>query len=312
MAFLIARENRRRLVLSTPRYLSGFFIGLLKMNYYQFHIGDFRSGTVNMSRKARWIYRDMLDAYYDTERPLPADMDILCDMLGVEDEEERKIVERHLRFKFEASEDGYVHPVCESVIAEYRAKADVARANGKRGGRPRNNPEKPSGFPSGSDSVAICNQDESGLKTNHKPITNNQEPITKVDQEPLPSSPAKTARKTKIPDPFMLTADMRQWAAETAPAVDVRSETENFVDYWRGEAKTKADWPATWRNWMRRAQKDAGSRRGQPGGFVNRQQQIEDENMRVVAEIAARSRGQQDDFIGTGEVIIEGEVIHAH
>lgn len=142
------------------------------MNYYQFHIGDFRSGTVNMSRKARWIYRDMIDAYYDTEQPLPADMDVLCDMLGVEDDEERRIVERHLRFKFHLEGGVYRHQVCDLVIAEFHAKAEVARANGRKGGRPRNNQtptqENPAGF---SD-----NQTETGLQTNQEPLPTNQEP----------------------------------------------------------------------------------------------------------------------------------------
>jgi uncharacterized protein YdaU (DUF1376 family) len=150
------------------------------MNYYQFHIGDFRSGTVNMSRLARWIYRDMIDSYYDTEQPLPSDMDVLCDMLGVENDEERKIVERHLRFKFELTDTGYRHAVCDSVIAEYRSKADVARANGKKGGRPRANQivtqENPAGFEN--------NQAETGLKTNQEPITTNQEEIkSSCDQQ---------------------------------------------------------------------------------------------------------------------------------
>lgn len=142
------------------------------MNYYQFHIGDFRSGTVNMSRKARWIYRDMIDAYYDTEQPLPADMDVLCEMLGIEDDEERKIVERHLRFKFESVDGVYRHQVCDSVIAEYHSKADVARANGKKGGRPRNNPEETQNNPAGFENNPV----ETGLKTNQEPVTNNQEP----------------------------------------------------------------------------------------------------------------------------------------
>lgn len=146
------------------------------MNYYQFHIGDFRSGTVHMSRSARWIYRDMMDVYYDTERPLPADMDILCDMLGVDCPAERAIVDRHLRFKFDLTDDGYRHEVCDKVIAEYHAKADVARANGKLGGRPKGPKKEPSGFLSGSEVVSHGMQDESGSEANHKPITNNQEP----------------------------------------------------------------------------------------------------------------------------------------
>lgn len=153
------------------------------MNYYQFHIGDFRSGTVNMSRQARWIYRDMLDIYYDTESPLPADIDVLLDMLGIESPDEKAIVEKHLRFKFSESEAGYTHEVCDKVITEYRAKAETARGNGRLGGRPKGKQNKPSGFQSGSDPVATANPVETGLKTNHKPLTINQEP---EDQNPLP------------------------------------------------------------------------------------------------------------------------------
>lgn len=148
------------------------------MHYYPFHIGDFRSGTVNMSRKARWIYRDMLDIYYDSEQPLTSNVDALCELLGADDEEDRRIVERHLRFKFELVEDGYRHHVCDSVIAEYHSKAETARANGRLGGRPRKNREKPSGFLSGSDPVATANPVETGSQANQEPITNNHKPIT--------------------------------------------------------------------------------------------------------------------------------------
>lgn len=128
----------------------------------------------------------------------------------------------------------------------------------------------------------------------------------------------KAKRATKIPDPFLLTADMREWAATKAPDVSAREETENFVDYWRGAGKPKADWVATWRTWMRRAQGDTAKRKAfvQP---VNRQQQIEDVNAAVVREIAERELGraagapapQQEDFLSTGEIIIEGEFTHA-
>ena len=102
------------------------------MNYYPFHIGDFRSGTVNMSRASRWIYRDMLDVYYDAEAPLSLDLDRLCDEIGVESDDERRLVERLLRFKFLRCEDGYHHQICDKVIAEYKSKAETAKANGKK------------------------------------------------------------------------------------------------------------------------------------------------------------------------------------
>lgn len=68
-------------------------------------------------------------------------------------------------------------------------------------------------------------------------------------------------RGTRIPEPFMLTAEMKQWAADEVPAVDADASTRRFVDYWRAESGTKAtklDWIATWRNWLRR---DADSKK---------------------------------------------------
>lgn len=277
------------------------------MHYFKRNIGDYHKKAGRLSMLEHGAYTLLLDACYDRER-FPT-LDEAIEWAWARSDEEIAAVKFVLSKFFTLLDGIYLQERVLEEIELYHAKSAknkeiaIAREEAKRNRRTR------------SEHVSCSSVNESA--PNHKPLTINQEPVTKKeDQEPLPSSPAKTARKTKIPDPFMLTADMRQWAADTAPAVDVRSETENFVDYWRGEAKTKADWPATWRNWMRRAQKDAGSRRGQPGGFVNRQQQIEDANMAVVAQIREQERqrmqgGVQDDFIGTGETIIEGEVIHA-
>lgn len=152
------------------------------MNYYPHHIGDFNAGTVRMLRLERWIYRDMIEVYYDTEQPLPADLDAVCKKIGARGEEERAIVQEILNDKFTLEEDGYHHARCDAEIAEYRAKAGVARENGKKGGRPKKpnpNPEKPSGFLSGSYPDATGNPDETGSQANQEPITKNQEPKEK-------------------------------------------------------------------------------------------------------------------------------------
>lgn len=166
------------------------------MHYYPFHIGDFRSGTVNMSRQARWIYRDMMDIYYDTEQPLPLDLDHLFDMLGAESVDEKSIVERHLKFKFDKSDDGYRHEICDKTIAEYHAKAVTARENGKLGGRPKHSKNKPSGFPSGSNPVPSPNPDLTGSEANQEPITNNQEPLESKTLVVVP--PTSTEKKPKF------------------------------------------------------------------------------------------------------------------
>lgn len=68
-------------------------------------------------------------------------------------------------------------------------------------------------------------------------------------------------RGTRIPEPFMLTTEMREWAATEVPTADAEASTRRFVDYWRAESgakATKLDWIATWRNWLRR---DADSKK---------------------------------------------------
>lgn len=77
--------------------------------------------------------------------------------------------------------------------------------------------------------------------------------------EPEPNRKRGTAsRGSRIPDPFIVTADMRQWASQETPAIDVDHSTRMFVDHWRAATRnaTKLDWPATWRNWLRRDQQD--------------------------------------------------------
>lgn len=79
---------------------------------------------------------------------------------------------------------------------------------------------------------------------------------------PPPASPPvpSTARGTRIPDDFAVTAAMGQWARRETPNVNLQRETDNFRDYWTaksGKDATKRDWPATWRRWMRKAHDDA-------------------------------------------------------
>ena len=72
---------------------------------------------------------------------------------------------------------------------------------------------------------------------------------------------------------FTLTREMRQWAAEKVPLVDVHLETEKFCNYWRSKAgrdATKLDWLLTWRNWMLGASERLPTNRYAPAGNGSR------------------------------------------
>lgn len=80
-----------------------------------------------------------------------------------------------------------------------------------------------------------------------------------VDDGSKPAKP-KSKRKTALPDDFPITAEMIVWANERAPAAQLSLETEKFLNHFRAKGETRADWLASWRNWMLNAQTYAGRR----------------------------------------------------
>lgn len=71
-----------------------------------------------------------------------------------------------------------------------------------------------------------------------------------IDTAPSPKSP----RGTALPADWTLPDDWKAWAEANRPDVDVQSVAESFRDFWiakPGKDGRKADWQATWRNWVR-------------------------------------------------------------
>jgi hypothetical protein len=54
----------------------------------------------------------------------------------------------------------------------------------------------------------------------------------------------------RCPDSFEVTDEMRAWAARECPGVNVLAATAKFKDH--EFAVARSDWPACWRNWMRK------------------------------------------------------------
>lgn len=94
-----------------------------------------------------------------------------------------------------------------------------------------------------------------------KPMTNDGSETETETETTSPKGEGARKRATRIPEPFMLTSEMKQWAAVEVPSIDPEASTRQFVDYWRaasGRTATKKDWIAAWRFWLRR---DADNKR---------------------------------------------------
>lgn len=119
----------------------------------------------------------------------------------------------------------------------------------------------------------------------HKPESPNQSPSPADAGEG--ARKRATTRGTRIPEPFIVNRDMRLWAAEEVPGLDVDVSTRMFVDHFRGSSgrnATKRDWEATWRNWLRRDHQQA---RGRPGGRESSLDRLERQRAETAAELAA-------------------------
>lgn len=88
--------------------------------------------------------------------------------------------------------------------------------------------------------------------------------------------------------------DWRQWASEARPDLDLDHVWSVFADHWRGEGEVKANWMATWRNWVRREQgpKRNGQRKLTP--WQEQQNKAIEYKRDLTARIAAEDRRERE------------------
>lgn len=79
-----------------------------------------------------------------------------------------------------------------------------------------------------------------------------------MSHEPLrttkePSGRARAKNATAVPDSFVVTTELYEWAIASLGLQRgvVDQETDKFLDYHRAKGSTMKDWVAAWRNWMR-------------------------------------------------------------
>lgn len=173
------------------------------MNYYQHHIGDFNNATRHLSLVERAIYRDLLDMYYDTEKPIDAsNLERLARRLQCATEDQTAALKYVLEEFFTLQDGAYINNRCEREIAEFHGKRKQASEAGKasakkRAEKKRQDPNggssnaKQSNCDSSTDVEDQSNENSTTVEAalnenltdeqptiNHKPLTINQEPVT--------------------------------------------------------------------------------------------------------------------------------------
>ena len=218
------------------------------MKHYPHHIGDFDRATRHLSRIERSIYRDLMDLYYDTESMLPLDIRWICRRILATSNDESTGVQQVLNEFFDKTAAGWYHSRCEEELEKYRSnnsqKAEAGKASAAKRALMRQQALN-----------ARSTNDErqsNGDSTNQSTI--NQSTIQPLKEKASPSG-SRLAPDWSLPD------DWKTWAEQERPELDVLTQAASFADYWHGVAGAKgrkADWLATWRNWIRNS--NAGSR----------------------------------------------------
>lgn len=215
-------------------------------------------------------YTLLLDRYYTTERGIPEDQAHRVCRARTRDEKEA--VDTVLREFFNLADGVWVNGRAEREITKMQAKVKAAQENGRRGGRPRQTQQEPTGLSAGSDSVTQ-------QKAHQSPDTSNQSPI-KTGESDSPQ------RGSRLPKDWVLPDEWAQWASAERPDLNPNDVACRFADHWHavpGAKGRKLDWQMTWRNWVR-------SERAAPGA---QSQSFRERDARIARERWEEMTGEQ-------------------
>lgn len=99
------------------------------MNFYPFHIGDFKSHTDHLSPIEDITYRRLLDYYYLHEKPLPDDFEFLSRRIRIED---IQAIEYVLSEFFTFTGEHWHNFRADAEISKYHEKSAKARQSAQK------------------------------------------------------------------------------------------------------------------------------------------------------------------------------------
>lgn len=99
------------------------------MHYYKFNISDWALATSHLTILEELVYFKLINYYYDTEQPIPADLAGVLRRLRLSEQAETVKIILDEFFIFDAN--SWRHERCEQEIADYKALQNSASMAGK-------------------------------------------------------------------------------------------------------------------------------------------------------------------------------------
>ena len=223
------------------------------MNYYEHHIGDYAQATFHLSFVEDAAYSRLLRKYYAEEKPLPADLRAVQRLVGARTDEEREAVATILEEFFTLESDGWHNKRADAEIAKVAEKREKASRSARE--RWNANASDSDANASNKDANASNSDAKAMLATNatHSERNAHQSPVTRHQKE---EQELRSPSGSRLPEDWKLPPDWRAWARRERPEIDPDAEADKFRDFWHAKAgkdARKANWQATWRNWIRNA-----------------------------------------------------------
>lgn len=174
------------------------------MNHYPRHIGDYLKDTAHLTLLEHGVYTRLLDVYYTREGAIPEDQ--AARLVGARSKDERDALQAVLS-EFFALEDGqWRQKRADAEIARYLEKAERNREVGKKGGRPRTQPEptnNPDGFRQETQGEPTDNPSHKPVASSHnqKETSSASDLTTVAHATPESAAPPAGAEVRELPKP---------------------------------------------------------------------------------------------------------------
>lgn len=224
--------------------------------WYAFYPKDYEQKTAHLTIIQDGAYRRLLDRYYMSGQPLPANADVLHRVCRAFDDAERSAIAFILTQFFTLTDHGYVQDRVEEELRKAESLSETRRnaANTRYAKAP-----------------ALAEH----LHTQSQSQSQSQEHIQETPSLRSGGPIAKRKSRSSIPEGVPLEAD-RQWSLDywlKKGRVDLcdalAEEAEKFRDHHNGKLTASADWSGSWRTWTRNAMKfsnGAHNGRSKPNG----------------------------------------------
>ena len=225
------------------------------MNFYQHHIGDYATATRHLSWEEDLAYRRLIEAYYAHEQPLPLDRKRCYKLAVCQTAKHRAAVDAVLDEFFAKTDQGYRHKRCDDELDAVASKKAKASQSARRRWEEKTHSE--------GNANASPDASPDAMRTHSEGNAPRARPQTPDTRHHLSSKAARgeasqaPPRASRIPPDWTPGPEGLAFAATLGFAIGrADNAVAKFRDFWSGKAGkdgAKLDWPATWRNWLRRS-----------------------------------------------------------